>query len=72
MPKPLYGHSIVSIGGDIIVIGGADSNEKAQSDLYKFSCNNGDCQWTNLEQKLQNPRRGMVAMVVPDDFFDCQ
>ena len=72
MPKPLSSHALVSIGGDIIVIGGVDSNYDDQSSLYKLSCNNGDCKWTTLDQKLQKPRSDMVAMVVPDDFFDCQ
>ena len=72
MPKPLYWHAIVSLGGDIIVIGGEDSRSKLQLDLYKLSCSNGECEWTTMEQKLQKPRDSMVAMVVPDDFFDCQ
>ena len=71
LPKPLYSHAIVSLGGDIIVIGGWD-NDNRQSDLYKFSCSDGECEWTTMDQKLLKPRSSMVAMVVPDDFFDCQ
>ena len=70
LPKLLRGHAIVSIGGDIVVIGGSDGND-FQSALYKLECKNGDCQWTTLPQSLKFARFAMVAMAIPDDFFDC-
>ena len=69
LPKPLSYHAIVSIGGDIIVIGGWDGDN--QSALYKLECKNGDCQWSTLPQSLKYARDAMVAMAIPDDFFDC-
>ena len=71
LPKKIYGHAIVSIGGDIIVIGGQDDDDDFQSTLYKLSCQNEDCQWTTLPQSLKFPRSAMVAIPIPDDFFDC-
>ena len=71
MPKKIYGHAIVSISGDIIVIGGRDDDYENQSALYKLSCQNEVCQWTNLPQSLKFPRSAMVAIPIPDDFFDC-
>ena len=70
LPKPLNGHAIVTIGGDIIVIGGWDGDDN-QSALYKLECKNGDCQWSILPQTLKIARGQMVAMAIPDDFFDC-
>ena len=70
LPKLLASHAIVSIGGDIIVIGGWDDIND-QSNLYKLSCYNEDCQWTTLPQTLKVHRDDMVAVAIPDDFFDC-
>ena len=70
MPKPLTSHAIVSLGGDIIVIGGYDPSRSDK--MYKLSCSDGECDWTTMDKKLQKTRSRMVAMVVPDDFFDCQ
>ena len=73
-PKPLRGHALVSIGSDIIVIGGISDVRQEyvrHSSLYKLSCKNGDCQWTTLPQSLKFARSDMVAMAIPDDFFDC-
>ena len=72
LPKPLKDHAIVSIGGDIIVIEGYDGYAyDDQSNLYKLSCYNEDCQWTTLPQTLKVHRDDMVAVAIPDDFFDC-
>ena len=71
LPKKINSHAIVSIGGDIIVIGGWDDYLYDQSTLYKLSCQNEDCQWTTLPQSLKFPRRSMVAIAIPDDFFYC-
>jgi len=71
LPKKIYGHAIVSISGDIIVIGGWDDDNELQSILYKLSCQNEDCQWTTLPQSLKFARNSMVAIAIPDDFFYC-
>ena len=75
LPKKLSGIGIVSIGGDIIVIGGLgydhNYNYKYQSAIYKLSCQNGNCQWTTLPQSLKFARSNMIAVAIPDDFFDC-
>ena len=78
LPKELQGHAIVSIGDDIVVIGGFnyydydyDYYDDNNYNLYKLSCQNGNCQWTTLPQRLKSARSFMVAMAIPDDFFDC-
>ena len=64
--------SALSIDGDIIIIGGSiGSTDTHHTSLYKLSCANGVCNWSILPQELESPRGLLVAMVVPDDFFDC-
>ncbi len=36
------------------------------SHIYQFQCWNLVCQWTKLEQELQNGRSGAIAMVLPE------
>ena len=73
----LFRMKIVTIGGDIIVIGGVPDDDQCLPDpvckaLYKFSCKSGNCQWTTLPQSLEFSRTDMVALAIPDDFFDCK
>ena len=70
MPKALRSHAIVSIGGEIIVIGGHFVG--GETALYKLSCYDSNCKWTTLPQKLKFARSSMVAMAIPDDFFNCK
>ena len=62
----------VSIDGDIIIGGGSKAGaDNYSKSLHKLSCANGVCNWTKLPQAIENPRGHHIAMVVPDDFFDC-
>ena len=80
LPMKLRSHSIVTIGGDIIVIGGVPDDAQCKNfqgnavckALYKLSCKSGNCQWTTLPQSLEFSRTDMVALAIPDDFFDCK
>ena len=66
MIKGLYGHSMVNIGGDLIVIGGVSSDYSYSYSLFKMACNNLDFEWTEItETKLKIPRSHHVSMVVP-------
>ena len=66
MIKSLYGHSMVNIGGDLIVIGGVSSDYSYSYSLFKMTCNNLNFEWTEItETKLKIPRSHHVSMVVP-------
>ena len=75
LPKPLKGLEMVSVGFDLIAIGGGDSvnliNSGVSPDLFKLSCTYNICQWETLHQKLLIPRREFVAIPVPDHFINC-
>ena len=75
LPKPLMSLEMVSVGFDLIAIGGAESifliNSKVSPDLFKLSCTNNICQWETLHQKLKLPRCRFVAIPVPDHFINC-
>ena len=71
LPKSISDHAIVRIGGDIVVIGGYDGVDY-QSALYKLTCSDGNCQWHTLPDTLRFARANMIAIAIPDDFFDCR
>ena len=78
LPKKLSYPAAVSIDGDMFLIGGYEYLKGWPSQIYKLSCKSGDCQWTALKrpgtvlpQALRLGRSQMVAVAVPDDFFDC-
>ena len=66
---------MVSIGHDLIVIGGhssrIDDGYGYSNNLFKLSCNNNACNWETLSQKMKIPRVWFVAISVPDDFITC-
>ena len=66
----LWMHQMVSIGNDLIIIGGK-SGSTITGNMYKLSCSNNDCQMDILPQKLKTPRYDFTAIVVPDDFVEC-
>ena len=73
--KTLSRHQMVSIGHDLIVIGGhssrIDDGYGYSNNLFKLSCNNNACNWETLSQKMKIPRVWFVAISVPDDFITC-
>ena len=66
--------SVVSIGGNIVVVGGAVGGADSPKNLYQLACFDGDCQWTELPQRLNENSytSDIVAIAIPDDFFDCK
>ena len=74
LPKALECHELVSVGPDIMVLGGFHAEkDTAQSDtLYVMSCRSNNCKWDTLPQKLINARQNFVAISVPKDFLKCQ
>ena len=65
MPKILHGHSSLTLGNDLIVLGGVTldaSGTHYSSTVFKLSCKNGQfSDWIEMEVKLQRPREGFVA-----------
>ena len=68
MPKPLWGHVMLRLGPNLVVIGGNDGWKNYQSSLYLLSY---DMQWHTMSQKLKIPRAHFVAMAVTDELVDC-
>jgi len=64
MPRKLVGHKMVSIGQDLIVIGGADENLERSKDIFRMKCISRDCSWKKLKQQLKYARRDFVAMPI--------
>ena len=71
--KTLSRHQMVSIGHDLVVIGGHSERLKGgySNNLFKLSCSNNACKWETLSQKMKTPRYWFVAISVPDDFVAC-
>ena len=72
LPKPLFGHAMVYLEerSSVIVIGGNDG-QNASSELYEMTCRRSpfglNCEeWITMEQKLLEPRYGLVATIVTD------
>ena len=78
MPKPLYGHTLVPYGNDLVAIGGGDGYKVYNHEIYKLSCSNGYpwisgyCQWTQMRQEISVGRTYFVAIPIPDYMVDCK
>ena len=68
LPKTLYGHSCVTQGNEMIVIGGRSSYSDFSSDLFKLKLENGQFEWTTMNVKLNTPRMQFVASLIPVQF----
>ena len=72
MPKKLYGHTLVTMGYDAIVLGGFNIlTDGISAKLFKFSCSNNVCEWEQLSKELKMPRHRFIAVPLPDDFVEC-
>ena len=72
MPRTLYGHGLVTLGKDLLAIGGySPYSDNVQSSLYRMSCQNKDCLWYTLSQELKVGRKNFVTMIIPDVLTDC-
>ena len=67
LPKPLGGHSSLTQGNNLIILGGGyftgeDFASWQNSDsIYKLSCNNGEFTWEEMDVKLKTARYYFVA-----------
>ena len=68
LPKTLYGHSSLTKGNDLIVVGGASTTGgfHFSSSIYKLTCKNGQFTWEELDVKLQTARYAFVADFIPN------
>ena len=71
MYKPLGGLASVSLGDSVIAIGGMVNNDIFADDISELVCDENGCTWELLEQKLEVPRAGIVAMLIPDELAEC-
>ena len=61
------GHEIVSDGNTVYYV-----NTKSNVILkLECSCDLESCGWTEMEQKLSNPRSYSLAFLVDDELTDC-
>jgi hypothetical protein len=56
-------------GQGVIVIGGYSAAH--QSSIYKLICDQLECKWSEMEQKLKIARQLSVAMLIPDTLTNC-
>ena len=52
----LFGHEMVSIGYDLIVMGGDIGGGSFSGSIYRLSCSNFVCKWEKLQMELKVPR----------------
>ena len=71
LPKPLYSHSLIVSQETLIIVGGV-ADEIRNPNLYELKCNDEECFWRQMVQKLKYGRCNMVAMMVPDDYLSCE
>jgi hypothetical protein len=56
----------------VIAIGGRSGRE-FESAIFKMTCNGSlNCEWTELEQKLDIGRIDHVAFLIPDELTNCE
>ena len=61
LPKMLLGHSSLTQGNDLIVLGGRSKTGGYSYSIYKLTCISGKFTWEELEMKLQTAREAFVA-----------
>ena len=62
--------AMVHVNMDIIAIGGHDGSTWP-SDMFRYFCSNGSCQWTRMTQTLRTPRNQVAVISVPNSLTDC-
>ena len=70
LPQPLYSHSLI-VSQESLIIAGGVADEIRNENLYELKCNDEECFWVKMVQKLKEGRCNMVALMVPDQFTSC-
>ena len=58
----------------VFLIGGVDKNYGWREEIIQLYCQDDiieNCQWQEIEQKLQNPRSSHVAIPLPESYDIC-
>ena len=58
----------------VILVGGEDENYESHQEIIQLYCQDDiieNCQWQEIEQKLQNPRNEHVAIPLPESYDIC-
>ena len=58
----------------VILVGGEDENYESHQEIIQLYCQDDiieNCQWQEIEQKLQNPRKEHVAIPLPESYDIC-
>ena len=71
METPVFGHAMVNLNDNTLVVIGGGGGGGQYSTFHQFTCGNGDCKWQKMSQELSSPRLFHVAMAIPDDLLDC-
>ena len=71
MPKTLGGHSSLSQGNNLYIVGGFDGGKPSDS-IYQLSCNNGKFKWEVMNEKLQTARDNFVADFISNLYLQGQ
>ena len=66
LPKTLVGHSSLSQGNDLIVLGGYSSTSGISASIYKLTCSSGQFTWEEMDVKLKTARKVFVADFIPN------
>ena len=67
MPKKIYGHRMITMDKDIVVIGGSNYGHY----LHQMTCQNKRCFWQTFSQQLKIGRMNFVTILAPDDSVVC-
>ena len=69
LPKTLVGHSSLTLGNELIVLGGqSNTDDLLSASVYKLSCDNGIfSNWIEMEVELKTPRAWFVASFIPNN-----
>ena len=70
MPVPLESAKMVSKEFSGVLMGGYNGTYPT-SVMRELTCEFGTCFWRKMSQKLQEPRRDFVAMIIPDSLANC-
>ena len=66
LPKPLAGHSSLTLGNYLYVVGGYASFGGYSDSIYQLSCINGQFTWEEMDVKLKTARYYFVADFIPN------
>ena len=66
LPKALEGHSSLTHGNNLYIVGGYSFSGGYSSSIYKLTCMSGQFTWDEMDIKLKTKRRWFVADFIPN------